>query len=414
MLTDTLPANPVKGEFLAQLLSLLETPFANANMTNMIFQEQREQVTPILIPKTDIMPAWYFARTQSLLIVCIGGATSLALGRETWNGYVGSQLDTRNYPTNHALFDRAIDVSASLVATVPGGRATIILCGFSMGGAIATILAPMVKAAFPSSNLQCITFGAPRPGTTHLENYLRTIDLVRWMNDDDWVPLIPPRLAYFTQAGAILGTRVLQRIQNFTQPAGGRMLTTDGVVYSNQLPNRATVPSVSDFSAQLSGVDTGAWIPHRLAEYIRRLHMTAARTDQSARGGGNGSTNEQPRPVSAVAARRAVEEVNGPIFALGVAQNVIGVSIPRPRLWRAVRVGRVWWVYFGDLRICAAPIRKRAQGLANIANEFLRRLQSQAVVDPQALTDQLVEYIRLAADPTSGFTPTLSTQLPPT
>lgn len=40
----------------------------------------------------------------------------------------------------------------------------MVLTGFGYGGALSTVLAPWVALQFPTADVRCVTFGAPRVG----------------------------------------------------------------------------------------------------------------------------------------------------------------------------------------------------------------------------------------------------------
>tara|TARA_Y100000389_G_C17454816_1_gene517379 strand:- start:775 stop:1632 length:858 start_codon:yes stop_codon:yes gene_type:complete len=74
---------------------------------------------------------------------------------------------------------------------------SIIICGHSLGGAIATIAAIKYTLMFEMP-VYCITFGAPRAGDYNFADIFndKIISSIRIINEDDPVPLVPLPLTY--------------------------------------------------------------------------------------------------------------------------------------------------------------------------------------------------------------------------
>ena len=70
----------------------------------------------------------------------------------------------------------------------------LILCGHSLGGAVATIIASHLQPSFP--HLGLITFGSPRPGGRKFRDRLQVSHL-RYVHGDDIVPHLPSSLLGF-------------------------------------------------------------------------------------------------------------------------------------------------------------------------------------------------------------------------
>jgi len=70
----------------------------------------------------------------------------------------------------------------------------LVLCGHSLGGAVATIIASHLQPSFP--HLGLITFGSPRPGGRRFRDRLQVPHL-RYVHGDDVVPHLPSSLFGF-------------------------------------------------------------------------------------------------------------------------------------------------------------------------------------------------------------------------
>ena len=73
-------------------------------------------------------------------------------------------------------------------------RKRLILCGHSLGGAVATIIASHLQPSFP--HLGLITFGSPRPGGRRFRDRFQVPHL-RYVHGDDIVPHLPSTLLGF-------------------------------------------------------------------------------------------------------------------------------------------------------------------------------------------------------------------------
>jgi len=72
----------------------------------------------------------------------------------------------------------------------------VFVCGHSLGGAIATIAAVDISGALPGPRVECVTFGAPRPGGRALARAAREsrVAFHRYVHPADPVPRVPPVL----------------------------------------------------------------------------------------------------------------------------------------------------------------------------------------------------------------------------
>ena len=75
-------------------------------------------------------------------------------------------------------------------------------CGHSLGGAMATICAGRCFMSDAVKNPEGLfTYGSPRVGDKQFINYVKDIEHVRWVNNNDVVPKLPPRWFGFRHHG---------------------------------------------------------------------------------------------------------------------------------------------------------------------------------------------------------------------
>ena len=94
-----------------------------------------------------------------------------------WESVVGDTYD-------------AIDTA---LENLQGETTDIVVCGHSLGGAVATLYAHSIKKHYPHYNVKCVTIGSPRVGNkTFKENYdSYEIDTLRIVHNNDLVTHTP-------------------------------------------------------------------------------------------------------------------------------------------------------------------------------------------------------------------------------
>ena len=74
----------------------------------------------------------------------------------------------------------------------------LVLCGHSLGGAVATIVAAQLQAMHPEMML--VTFGSPRPGGRKFRERFN-VSHKRYVHENDVVPSLPPVVFGYRHAG---------------------------------------------------------------------------------------------------------------------------------------------------------------------------------------------------------------------
>jgi len=149
---------------------------------------------------------------------------------------------------------------------------------------------------------------------------------------------------------------------------------------------------------------------HNIAQYRVRIQAALQRNDGHARE--PAPAPERPQANARREISRRAAAVVHQVQELGQVQGDIPVVVPRDKRFVWYKLGGLFITAFGDLTVATSNTKKRARHLANAGNDFLERLQAQAVVDPGALLQQFTNYVELATDPASGFTPTMNTKFP--
>ena len=106
---------------------------------------------------------------------------------KTWSDLTNRQLPGGAGAVHHGVMKRAESVPINtLVARLNRGNCTVVLCGHSLGGAVATLVChrllahPTADVASWSKNkrLRCITFGAPLVGDGKLGCHVAGVDFL--------------------------------------------------------------------------------------------------------------------------------------------------------------------------------------------------------------------------------------------
>lgn len=85
------------------------------------------------------------------------------------------------------------DAIDSALENLKGKTKDIVVCGHSLGGAVATLYAHSIKKHYPDYNIKSVTIGSPRVGNkTFKDNYdLSDIDTLRVVHNNDLVTHTP-------------------------------------------------------------------------------------------------------------------------------------------------------------------------------------------------------------------------------
>jgi len=283
--------------------------------------------------------------------------------------------------------------------------------GYSVGGAVATEMVRLLVNAQSVTKRKLFTFGAPRSHNQDDRGTLGSTAIARYMVDADPIPLIPPRLTDAPAIIAVTGPLEVLRWGQFVHTDGGISIDASGVTSAAVLPPIASINTSTSLASWYFAAENDPANPHSINQYVGRLSLAETAMsvpgDQDAdQGGPEFVIQQNKREVNRERERRREQIVNA-----GHAQNAVEVVIPDVALFKAVRLDRIWVVYFGERIVCQAPIEKRARHIARAGNDFLRSLPKQALVDPIALAGQLTTFLAEASSPESAIKPTLRTNL---
>jgi len=227
---------------------------------------------------------------------------------------------------------------------------------------------------------------------------------------DDPIPNYPPRSNLNPWIVFAVGVRAAVRFANFVHHFGGICIDENGGFIDRTTPTNGDItPSVA-LDAYWYGLAANSLSQHSISNYSRLLELRATYSAPEQPSQHTRAEHTQDTPPAEL--HRQERHTLSAVRDLQQTQESQHVQIPRIRLARARRVGRVWVVEWNQAALMMTPTRRRAQGLARELNAFLRRMQSTAYVSPEQLVQQLQAFLQAAADDTSDIRPKLSTTIP--
>lgn len=412
MPTILLTAHLEDAIFMAGGIQKLREANPEGSISAWVAQRLAEPLRSVYRVATTECPAFCYVQNPFVGYLFVDGCNRLDSAVGVFNGYRGIEIPLILGPTSNAYFYRASRQIWEAITGVLNWAPVVNAGGWSLGGCAAYLLPFQQRSTeLPILTYRLNTYGMPRPVTSHdAARYDIRMDHVRWMNNDDPVPLLPPRVTDFPAILPAFGVQAAIRASEFVQPRGGVSINAGGVWRGAELPTAADGNFVPALANWLLAWDNGDRIPHAISEYIGRLnaallaatphqHIDTARREPEDRPGARDiNANE----------RRFVEQVN----ALSKQQNTLPFSIPPRMRFKAQRVGRVWYVIFNETIVATPGLKRAAKRVARQGNAWLDSLQTLAVVDPDAFGLAFRDYLLNAANPTGGFSPVLQVTQP--
>jgi len=357
-------------------------------------------------------PAFFWAQSFGNAVLWIDGTLTLEQAAGQVAGYIGAPADSWVEPLSANLRTAAAIIIARIVVDFGAFPGQVFVGGWSWGGAIAQMLPIVAEAAgFPDAVWGITTFGSPRVGGPQLGAEIRRkAEGIRWMNSNDPIPLVPPRLSEFPPIAVLFGLRGMTRSEYFLHPFGGIAMFPDGSFQSSNVPPQGIVQFGAGLAQWLLASDNDEANSHSLLAYRRNIIACLA-APQRAHGVNPPAPERAQQNAARGVSRQAAGFVHN-IEVLGQQQGGEPVILPKDHIFTWQKLGGIFIVSFGDLTVTTCNTKKRARNLANAGNNFLERVQGQAVVDPGAMVEQFTNYFAAAVD-AGQFKPPMNTQFPP-
>lgn len=256
--------------FFAQLSELLYDDPALAAATLSAFLGDTATVT-VVANDSSIYPGSLIATTPEYTIVVVSGTTTpqqLAL-QALYAG--GGPNNYGTFATSPIWWDAAEVVHQRLLDAGVDPSVPLVLVGHSYGGAVAAILTGRYKEADNERKIQLLTYGMPKPGDQNLVSILDTVSQVHVVNTGDPVPSLPPSTsALWVLSIAIPGTFVARWV-SMRQPNGRLLVDADGMAEESDASTLSLARLYDLARKAIDGDPVPPILPHRIAEYARRL-----------------------------------------------------------------------------------------------------------------------------------------------
>lgn len=396
------------ARFTANLRQGMAQPLNDA-----IFREfTGELISSQFIAETDLCPAYYFAKNRDQAVLVVDGCRRMSQARSLFAAYLPTlgipSLDPRN-----SFIEQAANGIANYFKGLgfPGFN-HVFLGGWSLGGAIAQNVPRLCQTPeLRTVNWSCDTFGAPRSGGNSIATAIATYGAnARWMNENDPIPLVPPRPLDFVGLPLVAGAAGAIEFSRYVHGPGGRSMAANGEITPSVLPRTASSSFLASLATWYFQWDAGNEPDHAIGTYVTRLERSEAFYTHTQGRANNRVEPPANAPVQQVQRHEAV--VAQAIVNLERQQGMDPVDVPVQRLFVARRIGRVWMVLLGESVVSMPGSRRAARSLARHGNEFLRSLQNKAFVSKDGLNGALADYLALASSPDGGFRPVMNTNLP--
>jgi hypothetical protein len=407
MILDRRPWDTTLGLFLLDLVDRLYDEGAQQSLITRCQIAGVNVHESVYFAATASRPAWFWCVTDDGHSLFVGGGTeNYEQGKALLDSYTNTNRAPLGSVNNYLATIANEIVNATGFAdflTSP----TMVFGGHSLGGALALVVAAICRISRPEADISCTTFGAPRSGGIGWRALNQLSEVKRWMNDNDPVPLVPPTISQCPPLAVVYSAEELRVFADQQHIVGGEEIHPDGSTDAVILPSVASISPTTDLASWLVSLVRNVASPHQTAEYKKRLALIPVLANvPGGRVDANAPAEVFP-PVRNADIQREIRNVRQGIVVIGEAQGQGPVLIPPEQLFRAVKIGQVWYTAFGTRIIAIGPRRRRAGLLAQAGNAFLRRLQRQSQVDPFTLEQTFEAYLRAASDPTSGIKPTL-------
>jgi hypothetical protein len=351
--------------------------------------------------------AYYCLTADRRLFLFIDGCNTAADGQAVWDAYCG------NIAGSGEVFNSYFSFRGQQLRSLVGGQSQVCqsmtVVGYSSGGPVGFWAIKYITDVFsgPLPN-ELISFGSPKAAERVDYNIVPVGQYSTWFLADDPVPLIPPLISTWPRIMAGLSLWQGQRLDLFRGLPGGIMVGLSGQVTPATMPPSSALLPTAQIGNWIYQTEQGIETPHAITVYVARLMLAvqALGGGQSIERASEPVPHETPTPVREI--RAAIASTVQTQFTDASRQNAQPVIIPDGEAFTTQRKGKVWYVLFRGTPVAVAPRKRRAHGLANDGNAWLRRLQNEGQVYTQDLGNEIVQYLADASNPLGAFQPIMN------
>jgi len=405
MIFDKDPSDPACAKFAAEQIAILDSENDKSQIGVNVAAISDQGNTQGTIPDSLFGPRVHYVAARDFSVIFIGGTRTLEQATNLVSAWSENENADTAFGIPNSLWDWSFRMSQLLgVRGFPTNLRTYVF-GHSLGGVLAQVYAVQWRSYRNAGTILPTSFGSPRVGRAPMRDYLRNQVNVRWMLDNDPVPLLPPAFPFSFPFLAVAGYSVIQKWESLVHAHGGIVVDALGRSLPGVVPPLGTVEGAGALAAWLLKVATDQASNHSIGKYVERLTLLAQSavpptTIRVVEGPGE-VQNTTPRQEQNQAARAYADT----IVRTGAAQNAAALRVPRERAFTTFKSEGFWYVAFGGIPVAVGGTRKRASMMAIRGNEYLRRLQRMAGVDIAALNFLMPIYLQSASTEGNGFNP---------
>jgi len=399
------------GFWLADMLvQLWNGPTTNPMDSRLAEQTQASTTVSWTDQNGNLCPPVYYGVSGNYTLILVSCIQNLSMGVNLMNGYATPALFAGAKENGWAKAAAEWIIATARERHMPS-TTNIMLAGYSGGGMICQSIAQAYAGLDEAPSIRLSTFGSPREAQQSICDNLRQQDVVRWMNDTDAVPLIPPRISQAPGFAALLPYALAQEYVGYTHCKNGVNINASGGLSNRDLPQGSSLLPTASLAAFLMGQVSGEGGPHRIQEYRSRLDLALqSRTIPEA--------PVPPTPIepddgfSRGSWDAAAATQGRALFVQGEAQTSVGLIVPDEYMPYVAKQGRIWSVYWLNNFIASGPKKARALHLKRVIADLVRSLMIQGVVEPDALLNTLSVFTEAATQEGNGFQPVMQDEFP--
>jgi len=217
---------------------------------------------------TSNVPGTVIGTNATQTIVAISGTTTAQqLATQLGYGAIGI-VDYGAFSTLPVWYSSATAIVDRMLAQGIDTSKPITLVGHSYGGALAILIAALIKRANPTADVRIVTAGAPNPGDQRLYDLLAGVPQVHIVNVGDPVPGLPPTGPDLVPWSLIVPSPLYSRWGTVRQLPGRSMLASSGQI----TVGNPWFYSFSALSGAIPYLVSGASLPlfseHEMSTYL--------------------------------------------------------------------------------------------------------------------------------------------------
>lgn len=229
----------------------------------------------IISTVTGQVPDSVIVNTPNYVLVIMSGTRSDALLANQALQLSAGLTNFGQYSTIPLWQDGQAAIHQRIIDVIGNSTKPVLLAGHSYGGVVATLLAGRYHQGDPTRPVRLLTFGMPKPGDARVETNLGTVPRVHLVNDDDFVPVMPPDLGFLAWLLPTLPAAVASAWRQLRPPSGRLLMAVNGTqtpMIGDALPWSIIVETVARV---LGGLPPPEFDGHTMKQYLLRLRQLA-------------------------------------------------------------------------------------------------------------------------------------------